>query len=547
MDITDFLKLPFAKSFTLLAGEHGTHHQITGVNILDNPKASDWLSPGELIVTSGYFFSESPEALERFLTHFHRLNIAGICIKPQIYLTPLPKALIERCNELAIPLIEIPYGIAFSKILNTVMNLLSNESNEANQMALDFSSDLLEAGLKGDGFTEVQHKLETLLGNPLIITNQDWSLLVEHVDEAFLPYIQKNTHQMHFQKEAFDTLPPNLAYLKHPSSFALNNQQTGTILPVFFNDITYGYLIVLQKNRDLNRKDYLALEHASITVALEIVHRTEKERIQNKVLRDFYRELLFGHSSIEDLSAFNIEFNYEIPYTVFIVALDSINEDTTNLVQQKYEEERTIRQVFAAAKFFQDPIFTELHLFKQGGYFIGLVGHAKQQTKISPTMEQQFFEAFQAYLLKNVPSSFYLNIYVGTKQEIDSLTQSYREAKRIIDYQKPAQSKIYFAQNFYFELFLRQHIQTDDAMSYVKHYLAPLLIPKNQDLLETLTAYLDNHLNLAATSRDLFIHRNTLLYRITKIEKILGYPLDTSQATLSLQLALHFLREYGKE
>jgi purine catabolism regulator len=56
MDITAFLKLPMFEDFKLLAGESGITNQITGVNILDNPKATDWLSPGELIVTSGYFF-----------------------------------------------------------------------------------------------------------------------------------------------------------------------------------------------------------------------------------------------------------------------------------------------------------------------------------------------------------------------------------------------------------------------------------------------------------------------------------------------------------
>lgn len=547
MDITSFLQLPFTKSFTLLAGQNGVQRQITGVNILDNPKAADWLSPGELIVTSGYFFKEDPDALERFLTHFHRLNIAGICIKPQIYLNPLPPELIKRCNELAIPLIEIPYGIAFSKILNTVMNLLSNESNETNQMALDLSSDLLESGLKGDGLAEVQLKLEALLGNPLIITNADWSLLVETTDDAFLPYLQKNTHQVLFNKEAFDALPTNLNHLKHPSSFSLLNQQIGTILPIFFNEITYGYLIVLQKNRELERKDYVALEHTSITIALEIVHRSEKARIQNKVLRDFYRELLFGHSSIEELSTFNIEFNYEIPYSVFIVALEVSSNESYSLVQQKYEEERIIRQVFSAAKFFKHPTFSELHLFKQGEYFIGLVGNSKQTGPASQQAEKKFFNDFKTYLLKNLPTSSYLNIFVGTKQTIETIPQSYHDAKRIISYQEPNQNTVYFAQNFYFELFLRQHIQSNDASDYVQHYLAPLLEPKQRDLLETLAAYLENHLNLATTSRVLFIHRNTLLYRITKIEKILGYSLENPHGVLSLQLALHFLKELEKE
>lgn len=67
MKVEDFLQLPKFQDFKLLAGNSGVTNQITGVNILDNPNALDWLSPGELIVTSGYFFKDSPEALKVLL------------------------------------------------------------------------------------------------------------------------------------------------------------------------------------------------------------------------------------------------------------------------------------------------------------------------------------------------------------------------------------------------------------------------------------------------------------------------------------------------
>jgi Purine catabolism regulatory protein-like family. len=65
MNISEFLKLPFTQEFKMLAGKNGAKNAITGVNILDNPRASEWLSPGELILTSGYLFSETPDALEK--------------------------------------------------------------------------------------------------------------------------------------------------------------------------------------------------------------------------------------------------------------------------------------------------------------------------------------------------------------------------------------------------------------------------------------------------------------------------------------------------
>ncbi|MFD1901837.1 helix-turn-helix domain-containing protein [Enterococcus termitis] len=54
----------------------------------------------------------------------------------------------------------------------------------------------------------------------------------------------------------------------------------------------------------------------------------------------------------------------------------------------------------------------------------------------------------------------------------------------------------------------------------------------NTSFTPTLKAYLAHHLNVATTSRALFIHRNTLLYRIDKIKSLL--PVDLEQEKIPL-------------
>jgi purine catabolism regulator len=57
-------------------------------------------------------------------------------------------------------------------------------------------------------------------------------------------------------------------------------------------------------------------------------------------------------------------------------------------------------------------------------------------------------------------------------------------------------------------------------------------------LLETLARFLDLQGNLSQTARALHLHRNGLLYRLSRIEKIAGCDLDNSAQRLALQLAL---------
>lgn len=58
------------------------------------------------------------------------------------------------------------------------------------------------------------------------------------------------------------------------------------------------------------------------------------------------------------------------------------------------------------------------------------------------------------------------------------------------------------------------------------------------ELIGTLECWIFNQLNIAETARQLFIHRNSLLYRIDKIQRILLLDLKDSDELLKIQLAL---------
>ncbi|MEH7334614.1 sugar diacid recognition domain-containing protein [Neobacillus drentensis] len=55
---------------------------------------------------------------------------------------------------------------------------------------------------------------------------------------------------------------------------------------------------------------------------------------------------------------------------------------------------------------------------------------------------------------------------------------------------------------------------------------------------DTLEAFFKNNLNIQQTADDLYIHRNTLIYQLSKIEKETGYDPKRFKDALTLQLAL---------
>ena len=60
----------------------------------------------------------------------------------------------------------------------------------------------------------------------------------------------------------------------------------------------------------------------------------------------------------------------------------------------------------------------------------------------------------------------------------------------------------------------------------------------NSELLKTLRFYLNNNCNLINSAKQLFIHRNTLIYRLNLIRDIIGKDLDDAYVRLELFLSL---------
>ncbi len=68
----------------------------------------------------------------------------------------------------------------------------------------------------------------------------------------------------------------------------------------------------------------------------------------------------------------------------------------------------------------------------------------------------------------------------------------------------------------------------------------------DEDTLSTIRLHFENNLNLSETSRQLYIHRNTLVYRFEKVEKRFGLDLKTFEDAVTFKIGLMVL-DYLRE
>lgn len=89
---------------------------------------------------------------------------------------------------------------------------------------------------------------------------------------------------------------------------------------------------------------------------------------------------------------------------------------------------------------------------------------------------------------------------------------------------------------------------TEHFRSFANGLLAPLAAQDARShgrLIETLAAFVAANGNVLHAAEQLYIHRNTLKYRLRQIEKALGGSLDDPDLRLKLQLALYIRRLLG--
>ena len=135
------------------------------------------------------------------------------------------------------------------------------------------------------------------------------------------------------------------------------------------------------------------------------------------------------------------------------------------------------------------------------------------------------------------------NVHVsyGTSvNEIKEVSRSYKEAKMALDV-----GKIFFAERnivAYSELGIGRLIY-QLPIPLCKMFIKEIFGGKSPDEFdeETLTPimkFFENSLNVSETSRQLFIHRNTLVYRLDKLQKSTGLDLRVFEDAITFKIAL---------
>ena len=159
----------------------------------------------------------------------------------------------------------------------------------------------------------------------------------------------------------------------------------------------------------------------------------------------------------------------------------------------------------------------------------------------------QFAQALQETLMGE--TAHQMTIGVGrSRHTMDELRESYMEARRAIEVGrifKPEES-IYVYSRLILERFLMELPQDISA-----YYHGLLFNRKNQrlfneEMLYTIDMFFKKDLNLSDTARQLYIHRNTLVYRLDKVQKQIGLDLRSFEDAVTFKILMELKKVSGE-
>lgn len=163
--------------------------------------------------------------------------------------------------------------------------------------------------------------------------------------------------------------------------------------------------------------------------------------------------------------------------------------------------------------------------------------------EIRPNTDSKDLEKLSRSIVDTLSSEFYTPITVGIGTPADGikeLARSFKEAQVALEVGKvfDTEKSIVSYDNLGIARLIYQLPTTLCEMFLKEVFKRGSIDALDQETLFTIQRFFENSLNVSETSRKLFVHRNTLVYRLEKIKRLTGLDLREFDDAIVFKVAL---------
>lgn len=545
LTIKDALDMLVTANIRVVAGETQLERSISSVNIIEVPTVSTWMKGGELLFTSGFAFQGDMNSACEIISDLYHANVAALVIKPSKYLPEIPRQIIDCADSLGFPLLQIPEDMPYSiimqpiseKIINTQLDSLRNIENAHNR--------LMMALLEGKSITDICEILGDLISQDVFLFDKQFQLIT----------YSKNNKE--YSKDILDSITESLLNHKeamfeckahHWSSFYSEMIRDELIyIPLDINRIRTMFLIVRLNSTPLLDYDYITMENAG-TVITHVLQQQqallEKEwQLRGECLDDLiWRNYTDINTALGRAKFFGVDLTKD--FCIFVIDRSKPeqiqNYDSTTDIAQDFDETERLRDPIRRAMSYanypiliQNKLNTIVILAELPRELDYRITKTKICNLLTDTVKQYASNNFIIGVSK-VHSSI-PDVKIAYKESITAIKCGYALKNKT--------NHMFFDDMGVFS-FLYELQDSEATQSFFEQKFAALIRyddEKDGDLINTLKTYFSCNCNIQKTSEALFLHKNSVIYRLHKIEQLTHSFLNDRESTFQLQLCIKLM------
>jgi purine catabolism regulator len=525
--VRNILTLLASRDAQLVAGTAGLERRVTWACCMRvRLPAFESVQGGELALLTLSNLRRLDETLPHLIKSLHKVGVSAIGVAAPT-IASLGHEAEALADQLHMPLILLPVNSVLDEIAREVITFVVSFRDDVERKATEVSQQLLQLSAQGVGMQGVCQHLANSRNKWVVVQDADQRIRFQAspalVDSLLLPL---------------------------PVTDELLGLQglTRVVEPILIRHEIVGYLSLVGSENNFDYLERIILGQVSPIMALELARERERSEVESRYQVEALTDVLQGHyQQPEEMlgRARILGYDLAIPQVVVVFEMSPSEPDFSNgsLIAQwsKRVREELLR------------IWPSCWLLSESRRVIGLLPLVDLDCNLEDERECENaifvrMERLQARLQQsrsNGPRVPHYSCGIGRLcRNLPGIPQSNREAQQALEVGRRlfGEGKIHsFARLGIYRLLFYLDGQ-NELDGFYQETLGPLLAhdARNNDstLVETLEGFFRCNGNLSETARTMHLHRNSLLYRLERIQEILGHSLDDSELRLSLQIAL---------
>ncbi|WP_371018487.1 GAF domain-containing protein [Pseudalkalibacillus sp. JSM 102089] len=409
-----------------------------------------------------------------------------------------------------------------------------------NERSTKIHEELSKVSLSQGGLTEITETLGHLVKKDVAIYNEFFDVLGACSPKCEEMARQMITHGESYLHDAMD----RVGFSFYPVH-SLEGIKGIYCFPIRTDTFVIGLLTVFMREEIvLDPLDRVAIEQANTIFALEM-SRQERILFNDFTYSGYILDQLLNHSSDKLPYKKLAKLNINESHNQFIVAMISINDSSLSLNVASQRKQQLYRLIYRSLSRFEYKTLvldknTEMTLL-----FI-LPEHATEKEGLDRLKE--LFASLNEASSKTLSLSLRAGLGRVTG-ELHGVKTSYRDARRCVQYMQTATSQkeiLSYDELGPYRLIMRT--DKDELEDYVYDILGPILNydQKNQtELFKTLKVFLECNQNMTSSASQLYVHTNTIKYRLNTMKEILAVTSLEGRMLFDLQLGIYICEYLG--